>query len=106
MTRLKYEYLLPIGSVVRVKDVEQKLMIFGVMQTGKAVPGRIFDYIAVPYPEGLHDMRLNIGFDHEDIEALVFRGYEDKDRTAFLVVLEAVERAQKRREENERNSDG
>ena len=48
---------------------------------------------------GLQDMRLNIGFDHEDIEEIIFRGYEDDERRAFLVVLEAVERAQKNREQ-------
>lgn len=99
MKSLKYAYLLPVGTVVKVKDVEQRLMIFGVLQKGGAIPGRIFDYIAVPYPMGLQDMRLNIGFDHEDIEEIIFRGYEDDERKAFLVVLEAVERAQKNREQ-------
>ena len=70
MKSLKYAYLLPVGTVVKVKDVEQRLMIFGVLQKGGAIPGRIFDYIAVPYPMGLQDMRLNIGFDHENIEEI------------------------------------
>lgn len=99
MKALKYEYLLPIGTVVKVKDVERRLMIFGILQKGTAVPGRTFDYVAVPYPEGLLDNRLNIGFDHKDIEEIVFKGYEDRERTAFLVVLEAVERAQKKKEQ-------
>ena len=33
MEKLKYEYLLPIGTIVKVKNVEQKLMIIGVLQT-------------------------------------------------------------------------
>lgn len=97
MKALKYEYLLPIGTVVKIKEVEQRLMIFGILQKGETVPGRVFDYIAVPYPMGLQDMRLNIGFDHEDIEEIVFRGYEDDERKAFLVVLEAVEQVQKKK---------
>lgn len=92
MIQLKYDYLLPIGSVVKVKNVEQKLVIFGILQKGKAAPDRTFDYVAVPYPEGLQDMRLNIGFDHGDIEEVVYRGYEDEDRKAFLVLLEALSR--------------
>lgn len=92
MNRLKYEYLLPIGSIVKVADVEQRVMIIGVLQKGQAFPDKIFDYVAVPYPEGLHDVRLNIGLDHSSIEEVVFRGYEDKERTAFLAVLEALSR--------------
>ena len=67
MSALKYEYLLPIGTVVKVKDVEQRLMIYGILQKGTTVPGRTFDYVAVPYPEGFLDARLNIGFDQENI---------------------------------------
>ena len=92
MEKLKYEYLLPIGTIVKVKNVEQKLMIIGVLQTGKAVQGKTFDYVAVPYPEGLHDFRLNIGFDHNDIETVVFRGYENDERKAFIILISAMEK--------------
>lgn len=92
MNSLRYDYLLPIGSVVKIKDVEQRVMIIGVLQRGRAIPDKTFDYAAVPYPEGLHAMRLNIGFDHSNIEEVVFRGFEDKERKAFLGVLEALAR--------------
>lgn len=92
MEHLKYDYLLPIGSIVKVKNIEQRLMIIGVLQKRKTIPEKTFDYAAVPYPEGLHDMRMNIGFDHNNIEEVVFRGYEDKERKAFLAVLEALSR--------------
>lgn len=106
MKELKYDYLLPIGSIVKVKGNDQRVMITGVLQNGKAVPGRTFDYIAVPYPEGIHDSRLNIGFDHKDIEEVVFRGYEDDDRRAFLLILEAASRVmEKRKMDNEENEE-
>ena len=92
MNSFRYDYLLPIGSIVKLKDVEQRVMIIGVLQRGRAVPDKTFDYAAVPYPEGLHDMRLNIGFNNSNIEEVVFRGFEDKERKAFLGVLEALSR--------------
>lgn len=92
MNSLRYDYLLPIGSVVKVKDIEQRMMIVGVLQRGKAAPEKTFDYAAVPYPEGLHDIHLNIGFNHSNIEEIFFRGYEDKERKAFLVLLEMLSR--------------
>ena len=91
MRELKYDYLLPIGSIVKIKESTRKFMIIGVLQKGKAIPDKTFDYVAVPYPEGLHDYRLNIGFDQADIEDTVFKGYEDKERRGFLIMLEAVE---------------
>lgn len=97
---LKYEYLLPIGSVVKVKNIEQRMMIIGVLQRGKATPDKVFDYVAVPYPEGLHDTHLNIGFDHNNVEDIFFRGYEDKERSAFLVVLELLSRKAKNHDTN------
>lgn len=92
MEHLKYDYLLPIGSIVKVENIEQRLMIIGVLQKMKTIPEKDFDYAAVPYPEGLHDMRMNIGFNHNNIEEVVFRGYEDKERKAFLAVLEVLSR--------------
>lgn len=92
MVSFKYDYLLPIGSIVKVKDIEQRVMIIGILQKERANPDKTFDYAAVPYPEGLHDMRLNIGFNHSDIEEVIFRGFEDKERKAFLGVLEVLSR--------------
>ena len=45
--------LLPIGSVVRLKDAEKYLMIFGIKQsTSEQENEEVSDYICVPYPEG------------------------------------------------------
>jgi hypothetical protein len=92
MNELKYDYLLPIGSVVSVKGSKQKMMLYGILQECTAPSAHTFDYAAVPYPEGLHDSSLIIGIDHSDIESVIFRGYEDDERRAFLLLLEAAER--------------
>ena len=100
MIQFKYEYLLPIGSIVRLKNGERKLMIFGILQRERENPDQVFDYVAVPYPEGMQDMRLNVCFNHDDIEEIICRGYEDDDRKAFLLLLEATmwKMEQKKRE--------
>ena len=98
MNQFKYDYLLPIGSIVRLKNGERRLMIFGLLQRERENPDQVYDYVAVPYPEGLQDIRLNVCFNHGDIEEIVFRGYEDDERKAFLLVLEAM--AWKREQEN------
>lgn len=45
------ELLLPIGSVVQLREAEKPVMIFGVYQQ-RVTDGRNFDYIGEAYPEG------------------------------------------------------
>lgn len=76
--------LLPIGSVVILKNGKKKVMIFGVKQTDVSTD-KEYDYISVLYPEG--NMGEEAGqflFNHEDIEEVYFRGYEDDEREAFI----------------------
>lgn len=76
------EELLPIGSVVRLKDATKRLMITGVIQTD--IDGNDYDYVAVLYPEGNVTQETQFLFQHSDIEDIVFRGYEDDEREGFL----------------------
>lgn len=75
--------LLPIGSIVLLKEAEKKLMIFGIRQTDDETK-REYDYIGVLYPEGNIGENVRFIFDHEDIEQVIFRGYEDNERDQFL----------------------
>lgn len=73
--------LLPIGSVVLVKEARKKLMITGIRQTDKSKTE--YDYIAVLYPEGSMGEERYL-FNHEDIVETVFTGFGDDERTQFL----------------------
>lgn len=72
----KTEELLPIGSIVLLKEGLQKLMIVGRgtiytdQETGKDT---FADYMAVLYPTGLNPETTNF-FNHENIDQVVFRG--------------------------------
>lgn len=70
--------ILPIGSVVMLKNATKPLMIFGYMQKSAAVPDQMADYIGVPYPEGNLDVRAQFGFQMTDIEKVLFEGYRDE----------------------------
>lgn len=78
--------LLPIGSVVLLKEAEKRLMIFGVRQTNQTT-GQEFDYIGVLYPEGNMGEEMRFLFDHSDIAEVVFTGYSDPEREEFLEKL-------------------
>ena len=76
--------LLPIGSVVKVNGSEKRLMVFGVKQKTGEDEERVYDYVGVTYPEGNLGKEYHILFDEADIEEVVFRGFEDQERSFFL----------------------
>lgn len=79
--------LLPIGSVVTLKEGQKKLMIYGVLQTMEEEGAKEYDYIAVPYPEGNVGPKHRYMFDHENIAAVHFRGFEDVERQYLMAKL-------------------
>lgn len=75
--------LLPIGSVVLLKNGKRKLMIIGIKPID--VTNNItHDYLAVPYPEGFIDDRLTFFIEHSKIEQVIARGYENEERESFI----------------------
>lgn len=81
--------LLPIGSIVLLKNAKKRIMICGIRQTGKDKPEKEYDYMGVFYPEGHIGDEYNFLFDHEDIDKIFFRGFEDIERQAFIERLDA-----------------
>jgi len=81
------DYLLPIGSVVRLVGGEKRLMIFGVKQTDATDGGTERDYIAVLYPEGNLGPEHQYMFNHGDIEEIYFYGFSDVERQDFIKLL-------------------
>lgn len=80
--------LLPIGSVIQLKGAEKRLMVFGVRQTNRS-DKKEYDYIGVLYPEGNIGEQGQFLFNHENIEKVFFRGFEDEERTTFLNRLDS-----------------
>lgn len=78
--------LLPIGSVVLLKDATKKLMIIGILQVKPDV-GKIYDYLGVPYPEGYLGGDNNFLFFHDDINDVIFTGYTNPERKNFMDVI-------------------
>lgn len=86
MLKEKIMELLPIGSVVLLKEAKRKLMIIGVLQIQPG-EGKLYDYAGVVYPEGYMGLESCCLFSHEDIDSVMFRGYEDEERTNTYNVL-------------------
>lgn len=78
--------LLPIGSVVQLKEAEKRLMIIGILQ--KNGDGKTYDYMGCPYPEGVLDSESMFLFDHADVADIRFLGFDDVERQMFVKNLE------------------
>lgn len=77
-----YSDLLPIGSVVKLKDAEKKYMICGRIQAEENSE-KIYDYSACFFPEGLIDPSHIFLFDRNIIDAVFFVGCQDHDELEF-----------------------
>lgn len=93
---MEIQKLLPIGSIVLLKDGQKRLMIGGVMQTAVDEGGKEYDYFGLLYPEGYMGEDFQYLFNHEDIERVEFRGYEDAERAAFIRKLDELYAAKDR----------
>ena len=78
--------LLPLGSIVLLKDGEKKLMIYGRGQLS-VTTGEGFDYVACLWPEGNLDEEFMFLFNNEDIEEVSHHGYADEEDAEFLGFL-------------------
>lgn len=90
--RVKEERLpeiLPIGTVVLLKDTHKRLMIYG---RGQKEPGsgKIWDYAGCLYPEGNIGPEYTFLFDHEQIEIVEHLGLKDQEEESFLQSLGAA----------------
>ncbi|MDV2887179.1 DUF4176 domain-containing protein [Alkalihalophilus pseudofirmus] len=69
---------LPIGSVVKVRNFNKPVMIYGRKQRQEA-SGKVFDYVAVPYPEGNISEDFNMFFNISMIAEVYFKGFETEE---------------------------
>lgn len=86
---MEQNHILPIGSVVKTKKGNVKLMIVGRAQLYNN-DGTIgyFDYSALIYPEGIRSQQEFAFFNHEDIQEIYFEGYRDEVEEKFAEMYE------------------
>ncbi len=83
--------LLPIGSVVLLKNSTKRVMIIGVAQVSESENGRvIYDYAGCFYPEGYLGADKNFLFNTDQIEKLYAISYQDDEQLAFKEKADAL----------------
>ena len=98
------EGLLPIGSVVLLKESKKRVMIIGVLQKqSKDGNDILWDYSGCYYPEGYMGPDKTFLFNNEQIDKLFALGYQDEEQFAFKqqidqLRLRLIEQIQQREE--------
>lgn len=82
--------VLTIGTVVKIKDTKKSVMIVGVKQINKK-DKKLYDYIAVPYPEGFINAETFIVFDNKDIEDINYFGYLNSEMQVYLTKIKELQ---------------
>ena len=83
-----FEGLLPVGTVVLLKESTKKIMIIGVLQKQINIDEeKIWDYAACFYPEGYMGGDKLFLFNHDQIEKVFAVGYQDEEQFALFVKL-------------------
>lgn len=93
----KEERFLPIGTVVLLKGGKRELMITSYCivpkgdvydKNGKVdTAGKMFDYGACFYPEGMVTSDQLFAFNHEQIDRVCFKGYVTENQEEISKVL-------------------
>jgi len=89
---MMYNELLPIGSVVLLKNAFKKIVIIGMMQIKHTESGEdiAYDYMGVPYPEGYIGPESAMLFNHDNIQEVFFKGYSNDERTAMIDMIQKI----------------
>lgn len=82
--------LLPIGTVVLLKNSTKKLMIMGFAQVSANDPQKVYDYVGCVFPEGYLGPDKTYLFDSSQIEKIYAVGYQDEEQMAFKTKIDAA----------------
>ncbi len=86
-----FEGLLPIGTVVLLKNSTKKIMIIGVLQKQiKEGDEVIWDYSACLYPEGYMGPDKTFLFNNDQIEKIYSYGYQDEEQFGFKSQIDTI----------------
>lgn len=81
---MEKNYLLPLGSVVYLREGNKKVLIIARGLVARNGDGFVFfDYGGVTYPEGLQNDQMAY-FQHDAVAKVVFEGYRDLDDEATV----------------------
>ena len=80
--------LLPIGSVVMLKNGTKEVMITGFYTVSEKEPDSVYDYSGCLFPEGIISSEQSLLFNHDQIQTVLYIGYKNEAEVNFKKKLE------------------
>ena len=84
MNNKNMEKLLPIGTVVLLKNGKKRIMITGYFAIEPSEKNKVYDYSGVLFPEGILSTDNILVFNHEQIIRVDYLGLIDKEQQEFI----------------------
>ena len=73
---MKENEIIPLGSIVKVKQIKDYIMLIGVRQIAD---GEKYDYSGCVHPYGFLGIDKLLFFNSDQIEEVIFKGYFDDE---------------------------
>ncbi|MBR3157769.1 MAG: DUF4176 domain-containing protein [Atopobiaceae bacterium] len=90
MSEILIEGWLPIGSVVHLKDYDGLVLIMAYMVSDPS-DNVLWDYGAVPYPQGLTGVEGHILFDRSAIDDVIAIGFRNDEGELYRDALSELD---------------
>lgn len=81
----------PIGTVCKLKNGQKYVMITGfcpIVPNGSKQ--KTYDYCGCMYPEGVVSSEVNLVFNNEQVEQIIFEGFRNDEEKVFKVRLQEI----------------
>lgn len=82
--------LLPVGTILKLKGKEEKVMVAG--YGGSNLKDEVHDYVGIPTPMGVVDKNLMMVFNSEDVDSIAYLGYLDASTQVYINEFEKTNR--------------
>lgn len=98
---MKQVDFLPIGTIVLLKGASKRIMITGYLSVKDDEESIIYDYNGVMFPEGFLSSDQSCLFNHDQIERIDFKGFQDDEQKLFLEqLIKLIENLKQQKEDN------
>ena len=96
---MKIENILPIGTVIQLKEIDVRIMICGYCSEQAEYPNYVWDYAGFLFPIGYTSKKMIVSFDAEQIQQIITYGFQDEEQIKYMEelakVMETIEKGTK-----------
>ncbi len=93
---------LPLGSVISLKNLDEKILIIGVNQVSLDEKEKIYDYCGCVHPYGFINNNSLLLFNNDQVDKVYHTGYEDEDLKDYYEDLVWLKSNKKEKDNNEK----